>query len=64
MAVLNKPDDPQTRFELAKLLEKLGRIDDAQEQTDWLVRHHPANSRYTKMAERLKSARETRNNAR
>ena len=58
MAILNKPDDSLTRFEYAKILEKLGRIDDALDQTTWLVRHHPANSKYAKMDQQLKSAKE------
>ncbi len=60
LVLVSRPDDVKTRFSLAKLLQKVGRLDEAQEEIEYLIRLTPRNRGYNKLAEEIRAEQRQR----
>ena len=54
LVLVSRPDDAKTRFSLAKLLQKVGRVDESLEEIEYLLRLEPSNRSYKQLLKRLR----------
>ena len=54
LVLVSRPDDSKARFSLAKLLQKVGRLDEAMEEIDYLIRLQPRNRGYNTLFKEIR----------
>jgi len=64
LVLVSRPDDSKTRFSLAKLLQKVGRLDESLEEVEYLVRLQPSSRSYNKLYKDVREERRRRENPR
>ena len=61
---MSRPGDAKTRFSLAKLLQKVGRLEESLEEIDYLLGLHPGNRGYNKFFDEVREEIRQRENPR
>ncbi|MDA8563016.1 O-antigen ligase family protein [Mariniblastus sp.] len=64
LVLVSRPDDVKSRFSLAKLLQKVGRLDESMEEVDYLLRVQPSNRWYNNLGKELREELRQRENPR
>ena len=64
LVLVSRPGDSKTRFSLAKLLQKVGRIDESMEEVDYLRSLEPRNRYYKQLYEQIREELRQRENPR
>lgn len=64
LVLVSRPDDSKTRFSLAKLLQKVGRLDESLEEIDYLLRLEPRNRGYNQLLKQVREEFRQRENPR
>ena len=64
LVLVSRPDDTQARFSLAKLLQKVGRLDESMEEVDYLLRLKPRNRGYNNLGKEIRAELRQRENPR
>jgi Flp pilus assembly protein TadD len=64
LVLVSRPDDAKTRFSLAKLLHKIGQLEDAMEEIEYLLRLDPRNRGYNQLARKIRDEYRQRENPR
>ena len=64
LVLVSRPSDIKTRFSLAKLLQKVGRLEESLEQINYLLRLHPSKRSYNALFKEVREEIRQRENPR